>query len=89
MLLSVTGNNEPEVVVMVTVPPLLIKGILLASLNVTVTVEVDVPLAVKVVGLAEINELLITAAGAVKVTFATLVQVTPFNLNETTAVVTT
>lgn len=84
LLLSVTGKSEPEVVVMVTVPPLLVNGIKLASRKVTVMVEVDVPFAVMLEGLAVIRQLFTAAIGAVKVTVAVFVQVTPFNLKDTT-----
>ena len=69
-MLLVTALNAPRVVARVTVPPLLVTTLPLASFRVTVIVEVEVPLAVIVLGLALMVEVEALAAPAAKTTFA-------------------
>ena len=88
-MLLVTALNVPAVVPIVTVPPLTTIATLLASLNETVIVDVAVPLASIVVGLAAMVELVVLGIGAVKIIEAVFVLLAPaFTVNETTAVVT-
>jgi hypothetical protein len=70
--LSVTLPNNPAEVLNVTVPPLVTKLLLFASLACTVTVEVLVPLAVIEAGLALIVVLAALKGAEAKTTEAGL-----------------
>ena len=78
----VTAESVPPVdLAMVTVPPLMVKGIPAAFFKVTVIVEVEVPLARMLVGLALIEELAVVAADK-KSTFSVFEAVLPLMAKE-------
>lgn len=60
--MSVTEVIVPAVVLISTAPPLIVKGTLLGSFKETVMVEVEIPLAEMLVGLAAMVEFVVLAA---------------------------
>ena len=76
--MSVTAPSVPAVLLKLTVPPLLVKLLPLASFSCTVTVAVLVPLATILLGVALSVLVLASNAPAVKVTVAVAgIAVTP------------
>ena len=80
MLLSVTALSEtvgPVVFTTVTVPPLVVRALPLASFNCTVRVLVATPVALMLVGLAVIVEVVSDAAPGVMLTLLLVAEPSP------------